>query len=452
MIKFDTGTSKNEMQFQESLAPEELSALNFYLEANEREPPLVFEGRHDVRNAIGKRIAYVREKDQTVCSTFVIQGAPGAGKTSLLNQIEIDVDQDNKEDVVVVSLESDDFNDPVSFLQGFLRHKDTNFEQLFLSFGKKGQRGVDFKFFKAGGELETILPSLADRVRSNPAGLWGTIRGCLTPGVNPVFLLLVDESQNIFPNISNKNTILTRLHSARNIAGLKIIPVFAGLSDTGKRLEQLGITRRSRYDFMLSLFTPEEGRQVCISTIQQLGLEKLFRPNQINHIAHQLDRASDGWPRHLHHYLQTFVKNVRNSCKRNKDHLDLEEVLDDGHDIRIGYYQMRLQVTGQAEYDEQLDQIAKDHQAPGETITYKELSGYFSKKDVDSNKSVKEIIDTYVHNGILDELLDGSYMFPIPSLQTFLANDRDVDRTKELLRGRVRQETGREKEIPQTDT
>ncbi|MCY4656283.1 MAG: hypothetical protein OXC80_05640 [Gammaproteobacteria bacterium] len=446
---------KNEFRFQGSLTTEEIGGLATYLEQNEREHPLVFEGRHKIRNAMTKRIEYVREKAEPVCNTMVVQGAPGAGKTSLLKQIELDIDGSDNEDVVVVRCEGGRLSDPAIVLQGFLSHKWTNFEQLFRSYTKKKYGEIDFQLMKLGGGLDTHLPSLADRARNYPESIWHVISGCLHPGEKPIFVLLVDEAQRIKPNNENENTLVTNMHGAVDIAGLKIIPMFAGLSDTGKQLEHLGITRRATMDFMLSLFAPEEGRQVCVSTIQKLGLEKLFTQNQIDHIAHQLDRASDGWPRHLHHYLQTLVREVANSHLTGDSQLNLNQVLDEGHDIRIGYYQMRLQVTGQAEFDEELDQIAKDHQAPGETITYKELSAYFSKKDVDSSKSVKEIIDTYVHNGILDELLDRSYMFPIPSLQTFLANHRDVDRTKELLRGRVSQETGAERDRlrpPQADT
>ena len=440
--------SNDQIQFQGYLTPEEVSGLASFLEQNEREYPLAFKGRHEVRNAITDRIKYVRKQNKSLCNTITVQGAPGAGKSSLLHQIEIDAGELQEQNVIVVTLESDEMHDAVSVLQGFLKCEGINVEDLWRSFDTRGQGRKDLKHPKLSSGLDNLLPSFADTVRNNPGMIWETIRDCLDEGDEPIFLMLVDESQNIDPTMLNKNTILTRLHSARNIADLKIIPVFAGLSDTGKCLEKLGITRRSRVDFILSGFSADEGRQVCVATIQKLGLDKIFTPNQISHIAHQLDLASDGWPRHLHNYLQALVREVSRS-QREKINLDLNTVLDEGHDNRIMYYQTRLQVTGYRQHGKELNQIAKDHQSIDDKISYASLSGYFSDKNL-NDEQIEEIIDAYVHNGILNERLDGLYEFPIPSLQTFLMCDRDVDKTKEMLYGGLREDIGGATEIRET--
>ncbi len=431
-----------QIKFLSRLREDELEQTHSYLTRNERLPLIVFEGRLDERAHIKDQIAAVQKSGKPICSTVVIEGAPGAGKTSLLNQIEKEnLDGPINSGVIPIMMEVEVFNDPVLFLEKFLLHREVNFEALSKSYTQDGKGKVDLKLLELGGGIQSHLPALDTQIRESPGRIWNVIRQSLYPSDDPIFLLMVDEAQRIEPNSGSKNTLVSNLHGAVDTSGLKIIGVFAGLSDTGKCLEQVGITRRSREDFMLSSLSHEEGRQVCTATIEKLGLEKLFTPSQIDHIAHSLDIASDSWPRHLHRYLQTLVKEVANSHLKGTSYLDLNQVLDEGHAIRIQYYQTRLQVKGQRQFDKELNQIAKDHQTEGKKITYEKLSGCFFEK-VTNLKEVEEIIDSYVHNGILDELLDGSYVFPIPSLETFLASGRDVDKTKEMLRSKVREATG----------
>ena len=423
--------------FQDRLSDEELAALKPYLQKSERGQPIAFEGRLDVRNFVEERIVQVRSGYAPEdCNTVIVEGAPGAGKSSLLRQIKQDtVDNVVNRDVIPLLFEVESLNNPVIFLQKLLSHQATDFDALSASYAKVDNNKVNLKLFEFGGGISHYFPSLADRIRNSPEEIWNAVRASLKGKIDPIFLLLIDEAQRIEPNKGDKNTLATNMHGATDIAGLKIIPVFAGLSDTGDRLEDIGITRSAGTDFKLRLLEPEEGLHVCRTTFSFLGIDKLFKSKDLEIASRRIYNASDGWPRHLHYYLRYFVNEVLENHKSGGNGVDLNHVLDLGHDNRIAYYQKRFQRVEYKWFGDLLNDVAKldIEQCPITRDTF-----YKALRNENYNReSIDIFVKHYIHKGILDYNLDGSYEFPIPSLQTFLANDRDVVATKEELQDRL---------------
>ena len=425
------------IQLQDRLSDEELENLKPYLKKSERGQPIAFEGRMDVRNFVEEKIIQVRSGYAPEdCNTVIIEGAPGAGKSSLLRQIKEDTEENAvNQDVIPLLFEVESLNNPVMFLQRLLSHQRTDFEALSTSYAKAGSRRVNLKLFEFSGGISHYFPSLADRIRNSPEEIWNAVRESLQGNIDPIFLLLIDESQRIEPNKNDKNTLATNMHGVTDIAGLKIIPVFAGLSDTGYRLKKVGITRPAEKAFNLGLLEQDEGIHVCRSTIQTLNISKLFKSNDLDTVCAHLDNASDGWPRHIHHYVRHFVHEVLKSHEEGRDWVDLNYVLDLGHDNRIEYYQDRLNETDWELADKVLNDVAKKS-ATKEPLTFGTLHKSFG--DVIGHANVKSVLQQYVHDGIFDKNRDGTYSFPIPSLRTFLANDRDVLATKNALQNRLR--------------
>jgi len=427
------------IQFQTRLNDDEIAGLEPYLMMSERGHPIAFEGRADPQKAVKNKIQRLRSGyGPEDCNTIIVEGAPGAGKTSLLRHIKEKISSEKiNQDVIPLMFGSGAVNDPVLFLQEFLKHRKVDFERLSYSYTKKGTGKVDFKLFQMGRGVSHHFPSLADRVRNSPGEVWGVIRESLKNNDDPIFLLLIDESQRIEKNSENTNTLVVDMHNVMDLGGLKIIPVFAGLSDIARCLAKVGITRPADSKFKLRLLEPEEGAHVCLSTIKKLKIDKLLNDEDLKLVCMLLDNASDGWPRHLHHYLRYFVNEVFNSHRDGRDNMDLRYVLDLGHDNRIRYYQDRMNLV---EFDlggTVLNRIARESEADS-TMSLEELTEAFEGV-IDDVQEVKALINSYVHIGILDENLDGTYEFPIPSLQTFLANDRDVAATTKIMqRVRVR--------------
>ncbi len=425
------------VELQSRLSDDEQRVLIPYLMTSERGQPIAFEGRHDVRDFIKGKIAQVRSGDTPEdCNTVIISGAPGAGKSSLLRQIQKEMSCDSvNHDVIPIFFEVSKLNDPVQLLEMLLARRRVNFEGLSKSYTQDGKGRINLKLLQSGGGIYSNLPALDTSVRESPGRIWNVIRQSLYPGDDPIFLLLIDEAQRIGPKDGESNTLLTDMHGVANLGGLKIIPVFAGLSDTGHRLKKAGITRPADKDFKLRFLEAEEGISVCRGTFKALHVDKLFMPNDIDTVCMYLDNASDGWPRHLHHYVRYFVDEVLKSHNHGRDQVDLNRVLDLGHDNTIGYYQDRLSETDFKLASLSLNDIAKQssEQIP---ITIKTF--YDALEGVIDPTNVEPLVHQYVHDGIFDENPDGTYEFPIPSLETFLANDRDVEATKKALQDGLR--------------
>ena len=431
----------NHFYFQVKLDSETMDALRNYMISSEREYPLVFEGRHEIRNYVKDKIAHLRRADRSLSSTIVIQGAPGVGKTSLLEKIAEERAKDKN--LVVVSLPTDAFDDPAAVLQGFISHEGTNFEELSRAYGRQGSATLDAKIFKAGGVLSSQLPSLATIVKESPTSVWGLVKESLNTGEDPIFLLLVDEAQRIRPDGdgSGKNTFISALHDGKHLAGLKILPVFVGLSDTDDALSNAGITREAQDGFTLGPLASKECVQVVLATMDALGLTDLFDQVDRVSLGRQIDLAGDGWPRHIHNYLQALVAEIEVCQQEGETYIDFDKVLDEGHDNRIRYYFKRLnRITGYDDLHSYLDSLAMKFEIDEEMKKGDVFDHFQSATGVDRDVA-NGMIDACVHNGIFQKFQNGNYGFSIPSLHTFLANGRDVEVTKDLLRSRVAEET-----------
>ena len=431
-----------EIKFQPLLCDDKQEGLRSYLRRSERREPIVFEGRGYERNAIKEQITAIREANKPICSTVVVQGAPGAGKTSLLHQVAKEALRGiYGSGVIPIKLEAEAFNNPVHLLEEFLARDGGNLDAISKTYTKDGKGKFDLQALQFGGGIQSHLPALATRVNETPGRIWNVIKQSLNSGDDPIFILLVDEAQRIEPNRGGKNTLVANLHGALNVAGLKIVPVFAGLSGTRKRLRSLGATRLPGAQFDLGVFTKAEGQRVCLSTFKELGLVKIFTDKQLVFIAKQLEIASDGWPRHLHCYMHHFVDQISKAHNQNKGHLDFNTVLDLGNDERIRYYHEQLELIDHELY-EPLMKLAEENMDKA-SINYKTIEHIFQDKLVNDNE-LEAFVKTCVHNGILDENRDRSLSFSIPSLKTFLCTGRDVEATKRIFESRMQN-------LPDTD-
>ncbi|MCY4656707.1 MAG: ATP-binding protein [Gammaproteobacteria bacterium] len=432
-----------EIEFQSHLNDDEQKRLVSYLRRNERMQPIAFEGRHDIRKHIKEQITAVRESPEPICSTVVVQGAPGAGKTSLLRQIKHDVlNMPNSGDIIPILIEIEQFNDPMLLLEKFLDHGKVNYESISKSYSEDGKGTFNLSVLKFEGGIQAHLPALDTRVRESPGRIWNVIRQSLYPGDDPIFILLVDESQRVKPNDRDTNTLLANIHGAINLAGLRIIPVFAGLSDTDDALSQVGITREACEDFILDSLSPDEGARVVLSSLNALGLKKLFYPEDKANLVHQISIAGDVWPRHIHSYLHALVAEIVLCQKEGRTHIDMDKVLDEGHDERISYYFRRLKrIKGYDDLHKHLDALALKYDIGAEMETGAVFDSFQNASGANRN-DVNGMIDACVHNGIFRKFENGNYGFAIPSLHTFLATGRNPEITKELLRTRFDGDTG----------
>ncbi|MCY4655207.1 MAG: ATP-binding protein, partial [Gammaproteobacteria bacterium] len=319
------------LKFQRELSEEELERLVEYTKRKEREPPLAFVGRDDTREEIIGQVEDRLKATDTVSRTFVIKGAPGCGKTSLLSQFKHDIA--NMENAYVVPIKPSELNEPALFLESFVSELVKGCERkAFTSKETTNKTTGEALFVKQEREWKAAMPSHVERLERKSSSIWKVLNGLLNLKNNPVFLLLVDEAQRTQPlQGTSENTIATELHLGET-DGIKIIPVFAGLSDTLGNLAEVGVSVRSEV-ITLGALSEREAELVVWHTMDKLKIVDLFSNNDIKKIMQQCSIASEQWPRHLDQYLSALIKSIVANAKELE--IDLDRVVTIGHGNRI---------------------------------------------------------------------------------------------------------------------
>ena len=111
-----------------------------------------------------------------------------------------------------------------------------------------------------------------------------------------MFLVLVDEAQQIEPlQGSNSNPIAYQLHGGLT-QDAKVVAVFAGLSDMEAAFANAGMTRSSRKYVTLKPLTQQESGQVIRGFFKfpEFGLSGVFRTEDEDRMVESLVIASEG--------------------------------------------------------------------------------------------------------------------------------------------------------------
>jgi len=412
------------LKFQRELSEEELERLVEYTRRKEREPPLAFVGRDDIRSEIIGQVDDRLKATDTVSRTFVIKGAPGCGKTSLLSQFKLDIA--HKENAYAVPIKTSELNEPALFLESFVSELVKGYERkAFSSKETTNKTTGEALFIKQEREWKAAMPSLVERLERKSSSIWKVLKELLNLKNNPVFLLLVDEAQRTRPlQGTSENTIATELHLGET-DGIKIIPVFAGLSDTPKVLGRVGVSLRSEVT-TLGALTEHETELVVWKTIAELKVIDLFRDNDFKTIMEQCTIASEQWPRHLDQYLKTLVKAI--VAGSSDSEIDLDRVISKGHENRMAYYDVQLSRLKTGRLVATLVWIAKQHEVNAPILSEDVLQAI--EDDPWIEESPNMVLNHLLHHGILEDLpfTVQDMKFSIPSLHTYLANDCDRER------------------------
>ncbi len=267
-------------------------ALQDFVLRGKKSPPLVFVGRDDVLNtALSLAELTGRDGKAPPGNTRIIQGAPGAGKSSVLRELASRSDQRGVSRTVVLSnidLQQalPDALQALAFTGSATRE---NWRQTLSRYGDSWVNRIDqisaFGFGvslkdRAAPALPRDLMSLRKQV---PADKWQM----------PV-IVAVDEAQR-FP--SGKETshalFLQAVHDAATSLPLTLI--CAGLGDTQTCLRDPGLTHGVQAQ-PLGCFTIAEYTELLNRFCSHFGMTMgacLARARAV------MD-TTDGWPRHVH--------------------------------------------------------------------------------------------------------------------------------------------------------
>lgn len=424
---------KDPVRYYARPSDEQLENLRAFAEPSERSDLLNFAGRDDILQLIPRLIQLMR-RDPTVRSiTQVIQGAPGAGKTSLLNELEDSIQGDQ---VSVVRMEGEDLSDSVRVAELIADSVGTRAHR------SAGGTGISWQL----QEWETRKKS-AFRFIPHGGSIWQGLKTLLNVDNDHVFLLLIDEAQRADKTIGkNVNEIVTSLHAGSHAtAGLRILPVFAGLLSTSDQLRRIGMTRQSADPHRLGRLSLDEARFVVEGALhdERTGLRDVFTKGDVINIARILAIASEGWPSHLRYYLTGLTKELIVDIERANpsNRIRINNILEYGHARRCAYYAERLQSADLGNVQIALMALASKN-AIDFTISSDDIERYISEKFESNAINIHGKLAEAIHAGVLErrpELGLRIYSYPIPSFSTFMACNGEREQTMKNMRSMVQE-------------
>ncbi len=332
-------------------------------------------------------------------TTFVIQGAPGAGKSALLGECE---KLAQRQGWKTVKIKPPAFWDP-SALRDFI-----------------GLR----KFSITGGSLQ-IGPKNIASAAVNVDWSRKTILKTLRKGKQPL-LLTLDEAQTLgtgnAPPSDHTGTAINVLDAIHNgELDWPVILIAAGLGTTVDAFKSLGISRFEGECLVeLGALEKEAERAVLHDWLKKEGGAKGDPAAWIDAIA----RETHGWPQHIVSYVKPALKQlVTDEGAMTAD--GLNTVLEAGRNFRLDYYERRAD-----------DFSRKQRHSLAKLIMNVPLGEGLDKEDILSSLTqeygeteAEKLFNRALHRGVLHRY-QGTHVVPIPSMQDWLVTNYAHIQTK----------------------
>ncbi len=404
---------------------EQKRKLESFLDLTEGAPPPVFVGRAEVLDDIAKAARQVWKgsgdnKHGAEKTTRIIQGAPGAGKSSIVHQIRHNPERLHTESVgkapLVVTLKSGDIGGAADILQPLARSINPTAAEEFLSHSVRTsgeEAGIGLGPVKAFGKQETTMEPARPRMHWDVFGKWVEQHG----GFDRPVVLAIDEAQRL--DHDQKHPVSKLFQSLHDGCGLPIALVLAGLSDTEYSARKMGLTRiPHRQKHNIGCFPDHEVQELMERSCAHFGIG-------IAGFGHEIDRLiqpCDGWPRHLHIVLRAFAR----------------EALRTGGDLgKAAWERIRVEIrTGRdGYYDGQFSDVMRE----AKSLTVKVMAELNNRHDREQiirlieecradpqnygfpdKMNAKEFFVHLLHQGALHEESIDRFVCSIPSFQTYL--------------------------------
>ncbi len=355
----------------------------------DRGPAEYFHGRQEIIDTFTRALKRYCEKKRG--TTFLIQGAPGAGKTALLDKLRLAA-EDQKWKTAEIG--------PAALWDVKALRESIPDRNILKRLSGKVNAGLP-----EGGSIEI---SMKDSVE--------TIKKVLKSGRKPL-LLVLDEAQHlgiegVVPNEMRGvvTGVLDEIHNGK--LGRPVVLLAAGLGTTESAFDSLGISRFARNCIVgLGPLDRESERAAIRDWIVKEGAAKGNPDPWIDAIA----KETHGWPQHIISYIEPAVRYLESNNHQMTGE-GLRIVLEKGAEFRLQYYRQRARGIPM----EQRQSIAKavDDIPLGETKTYKEIMGVLMQEY--DEQFADNLFNKALKKGIIDERDDGDYGIPIPSMQTWL--------------------------------
>ena len=358
----------------------------------DRGPAKYFHGRKQILRDFNELVANAAQSNSG--TVFLIQGAPGAGKTALLSECG-KMAQRKKWNVVDI---------PVRAVWSV--------DELRQTLGIGNIPVATHGSVQVGGAPIGKLEITAELASE-------TMLNILRSGKDPL-LLKLDEAQRIETTISRKNVdqfatatdVLNAIHNGQ--LNRPVILIAAGLGTTADAFGTLGISRfASECLVELGVLGKEAERAVLYDWLTKDGRVKGDPTAWIDAIAQE----TYGWPQHILSYVKPALNQLRTD-RRVMTTEGLSVVLKKGRTGRVAYYKQRI---GGFRGD-QIRCLTKSVAdiTPGKPVEYRDIVSSL-KTQYDSGEA-RQLFQRLLEKGILAKCGIG-YAVPIPSMHNWLVNE-----------------------------
>ncbi len=400
------------------LRKEQRTALEEFIEDKDRGKAAIFIGRKaelaHVQACVNR---LMRRRDSAapgIDLTTVIQGAPGAGKSALLEKIAEDWPPGGKGKPAAIRLAAVSLELPMA-------------ELLAIVSRKAGEHSGIQQTLARFRSFSLSLPAMADvtvGMNSSQAD-----EKPLTP-----IILLFDEIQSVLLGADlHPQTNLTKnirlLHTGEH--GAPVFPIYGGLANSADLLQAAGLTRLALgSELTLPGFCDDEMNELMTRFVE--ALLSSARPSQavIDCWGKALRRDSQGWPMHCKNFLIALCQEIRDKDWRPHA-VDLDIVRMRAHRLRCAWYERRMQGVLEGRYAlvsivleeinrydgmgkmDVVETIARAHQ--------ERISEGSVHDSLPEGMTAEQAFAAMLHAGVIQKADEFNYVCPIPSLGSHVA-------------------------------
>ncbi len=404
-----------------ALSQSQRTALIEFMDSRDRGRAAIFVGRQaeldQVRLCARQLLRRLDTSAPGADLTTVIQGAPGAGKSALLEKIIEEWPLGGSESQpVAVRVAAGALEQPMADLLAIMARQTA---------GDPGIIRTLVRFFRSvsvnvAGLSEVTLGLNPDQLTGQP----------LTP-----VILLVDEIQSLWVGPGSEaarkqvSDNLRWLHTGEH--GAPVFPVYGGLANSADLLQAAGLTRLSMgAERTLSRLSEVEMAEWMDRFVEEHLSSARPAPTILKGWATALQRDSQGWPMHGRNFLIALAEDIRTHdwCPAA---VDLDAVRERAQRLRGAYYGHRL--SGELE---------GRHALVSRVLEPLERSGGWdriglveaidrahqerSEKEGDrgalpAGMTPEQALDRMLHAGLVQKTGIDKFTCPIPSLASYIA-------------------------------
>ena len=411
---------------------------------SDKNEAIFFVGRKDIIAGIESTVSEIESRIQSEASdtglqpgmvlsnqeTWLIQGAPGAGKSALLSHLQnIWTDKDNGP--VVARIEPVELRNEHEVTRTIANCIIPNNGAKILDSVSTVDGNLGFSMFIKGGGKVTdseqssrlVLQDLAKLYNKSAAAVFKRILkgGSVKPPELRPIIVMIDEVQIFKPE---DVALLFKLHNGAH--GLPILAVLCGLAYSKSKLASERISRfaTSNGQSHVQTLGALEAGEAAESVRAMLDGYRIKSIDNTN-LPEKIGEWCNDWPQHLFHYMVGLVNQLK---VNNRDLATVDEaaVRSFGDGCRLQYYSDRLDNTPISDCEQLLADVARligpDGCKRGKILDLLEgrrwVKGKYLTTMPEGMKPI-EFIEAMVVAGMVHRV-DTTLTIPIPSFRQYL--------------------------------